>query len=233
MEKLKSFLKANGLPCDEDVLNKFERYRELVFKWNQSVNITAVKDPLVFEEHHLIDSLSVACFPEFAASERVLDVGTGAGLPGIALSLVAPDKQFLLLDSVGKKLKIVDLMTEQLGLNNVKTLHARAEDPAHESAYREMFDFVVARALANMSVLVEYCLPYVKVGGWFVAYKTKSAAEEIQQASNAIEVLGGKIREMTEHQTDDTDHVLVWIDKVKNTPSAYPRKAGLPSKDPL
>lgn len=233
MEKLKAFLKTNNLPHDEDVLKKFHRYRELVFEWNEKVNITAIKDPLIFEENHLIDSLSIACFPEFAESERVLDVGTGAGLPGIPLSLVAPDKQFLLLDSVGKKLKIVDLMTEQLGLKNVKVLHARAEDAAHEVIYREVFDLVVSRALAKMSVLSEYCIPYVKVGGWFVAYKTKSAAEEIKQAANAIEVLGGKIREMISPQTEDSDHVLVWIEKVKNTPSAYPRKAGFPSKEPL
>lgn len=233
MEKLKVFLQTNGLPFDQSVLKKFQRYRELIFDWNQKVNITAVKDPLEFEEKHLIDSLSIACFPEFYASESVLDVGTGAGLPGIPLAIVARDKEFLLLDSVGKKLKIVDAVLAELGLTNVKTLHARAEDPAHEPAYREKFDFVLARALANMSVLSEYCIPYVKLGGWFVAYKTKSALEEIESSSNAIKVLGGKIHEITEDQTGVTDHVLVWIKKVKDTPSLYPRKAGLPSKDPL
>ena len=233
MEKLKLFLKDNNLPCDASVLHKFERYRDLVFEWNQRINITAIKDPLEFEEKNLIDSLSVACFPEFVASKNVIDVGTGAGLPGIPLAIISPEKEFLLLDSVGKKLKIVDLIIKELGLTNVQTLHARAEDPAHKALYRETFDFLVARALANMSVLSEYCIPYVKVGGWFVAYKTKAAEEEIQQAANAIELLGGNMREMTKDEAGDTDHVLVWIEKVKKTPSTYPRKAGLPSKNPL
>jgi 16S rRNA (guanine527-N7)-methyltransferase len=233
MEKLKAFLNSNGLPCNKLILETFERYTELVLEWNQSVNITAVKDPIEFEERHLIDSLSVACFPQFGASKSVLDVGTGAGLPGIPLAILASEKEFLLLDSVGKKLKIVDSIAKELGLKKVKTLHARAEDPARKDSYREHFDFVVARAIANMSVLSEYCIPYAKVGGWFVAYKTKFAEEEIKQASTAIEILGGKLCEITEDKINDSDHVLVWIEKIKNTPPDYPRKAGLPSKNPL
>lgn len=233
MEKLKIFLKDSSLPFDDSTLGRFKRYMELVLEWNQSVNITAIKDPVEFEEKHLIDSLSVVCFPEFVASKNVIDVGTGAGLPGIPLAIVSPEKDFLLLDSVGKKLKIVDAIAKELGLNNVKTLHARAEDPAHNQIYREKFDFVVARALANMSVLSEYCLPYAKVGGWFVAYKTKAAEEEIEQAVGAIRILGGELNKTTNDTIRDTDHILVWISKERRTPSMYPRKAGFPSKNPL
>lgn len=233
MEKLKRFLEENSLPFDDFTLGQFKRYMELVLEWNQSVNITAIKNPLEFEEKHLIDSLSVACFPEFAASNHVIDVGTGAGLPGIPLAILSPEKEFLLLDSVGKKLKIVEAIAEELGLKNIKTLHARAEDPAHDREYREKFDFAVARALASMSVLSEYCIPYVKVGGWFVAYKTKAAEEEIAQASNAIQTLGGALYKNTEDPLHLTDHILVWIKKEKKTASIYPRKAGLPSKNPL
>ncbi|NCB42064.1 MAG: 16S rRNA (guanine(527)-N(7))-methyltransferase RsmG [Clostridia bacterium] len=233
MEKLKIFLKENSLPFDDFTLGQFKRFMELVLEWNQNVNITAIKDPVEFEEKHLIDSLSVACFSKYIASKHVADIGTGAGLPGIPLAILSPDKEFLLLDSVGKKLKIVDAIAKELGLNNVKTLHARAEDPAHDFLYREKFDFVVARALANMSVLSEYCIPYVKVGGWFVAYKTKAAEEEVKQASNAIQTLGGALSEITEDTLHSTDHILVWIKKERTTASIYPRKAGLPSKNPL
>jgi len=233
MERLKAFLIDRSMAFDDFAVGQCKRYMELVLQWNQSVNITAIKDPIEFEEKHIVDSLSVACFPEFVASKNVIDVGTGAGLPGIPLAIFSPEKEFLLLDSVGKKLKIVEAMAKELGLKNVRTLHARAEDPAHDRAYRERFDFVVARALANMSVLSEYCIPYAKVGGWFVAYKTKAAEEEIAQASNAIETLGGKLSSVAEDQTNGTDHVLVWVKKMEKTPSLYPRKAGLPSKNPL
>lgn len=233
MEKLKAFLKDNSLPFDDFILDRFKCYMELVLDWNQRVNITAIKNPVEFEEKHLIDSLSVACFAEFSESKNVIDVGTGAGLPGIPLAIIFPEKEFLLLDSVGKKLKIVGEIAKELGLKNVRTLHARAEDPAHDTLYREKFDFVVARALANMAVLSEYCIPYARVGGWFVAYKTKAAEEEITQASNAIQTLGGRLCKMTEAAVHDTDHTLVWISKEKKTPSMYPRKAGVPSKNPL
>ncbi|NCU33019.1 MAG: 16S rRNA (guanine(527)-N(7))-methyltransferase RsmG, partial [Candidatus Moranbacteria bacterium] len=132
-----------------------------------------------------------------------------------------------------KKLKIVEEIVGELGLKNVKILHARAEDPAHNKEYREKFDFAVARALANMSVLSEYCIPYVRVGGWFVAYKTKAAQEEIAQASDAIQTLGGILYKTTEDALRQTDHILVWIKKERATALLYPRKAGLPSKNPL
>jgi 16S rRNA (guanine527-N7)-methyltransferase len=160
-------------------------------------------------------------------------VGTGAGLPGIPLAIAAPDKTFLLMDSVKKKLSAVEEIARTLGLDNVRVLHARAEDAASDPAYRETFDLVVSRAVANLSTLSEYCLPYVRKGGWFVAYKTLSAQEEILRAERAISLLGGALSQTRKRGSAESGHILVCIEKVHRTPPVYPRKAGTPAKDPL
>lgn len=233
MEKLREYLMKTGLAADADALKKYQRYMELVLEWNDKINLTSVTDPKEFEEKHLIDSLTAAAFPQFSGSLKVLDIGTGAGLPGIPLAIAAPEKDFLLMDSVGKKLKIVQSIARELGLNNLKTLHARAEDPAHKALYRERYDLVLSRAVANMSTLCEYCIPYVKVGGWFCAYKTEAAMEEIHGAKNAILTLGAGIKEISPDGISGSGHVLVWVEKLSSTAKQYPRKAGLPAKDPI
>lgn len=233
MEKLREYLIKTGLAADDDTLKKYQRYMELVLAWNDKVNLTSVTDPREFEEKHLVDSLTAAAFPQFSAASKILDVGTGAGLPGIPLAIAAPDKNFLLMDSVGKKLKIVQAIAGELGLTNLKTLHARAEDPAHKVLYRERFDLVLSRAVANMSTLCEYCIPYVKQGGWFCAYKTEAAAEEIHGAEHAVDILGAGIKEICPDGIPGSGHLLVWIEKSGSTPKQYPRKAGLPSKNPI
>ena len=233
MEKLKEYLNKRGLASDDVILRKYERYMELILAWNEKVNLTAVTDREEFEKKHLIDSLTAASFPQFSASAKVLDVGTGAGLPGIPLAIAAPDKQFLLMDSIEKKLKIVQAIADELGLLNVKILHARAEDPARSPAYREKFDLVLSRAVANMATLSEYCVPYVKIGGWFGAYKTEAATDDINAAKPAIEKLGASIREITPDGIEGSGHLLIWTQKVSATPERYPRKAGIPAKNPM
>jgi len=233
MERLRAFLVQAGLPADPVTLERYRRYMEEVLKRNESVNLTAIREPEAFEQKHLIDSLALWRFKGFASADSVLDVGTGAGLPGIPLAIAAPEKAFLLMDSVRKKLLAVEQIAEKIGLTNVKILHARAEDPASDPAYRERFDFVVSRAVANLSTLSEYCLPYVREGGWFVAYKTVLAAEEIKDAQRAIRMLDGSLAETVPAEEAESGHILVCIQKERKTPPAYPRKAGIPSKDPL
>lgn len=233
MEKLKRCLEKKGIEASAEILSRYGRYMEEVLRRNETMNLTAIREPREFLEKHLIDSLAILDFQGFIDARRVMDLGTGAGLPGIPLAIAAPDKQFLLMDSVGKKLRAVREMAQELGLDKVTVLHARAEDKAHDPNYREAFDLVVSRAVANLSVLCEYCLPYVREGGWFVAYKTAAAGEEIRAASRAIHLLGGGAMQRTKAENPENGHILVCIPKVRRTPPAYPRKAGTPSKDPL
>jgi 16S rRNA (guanine527-N7)-methyltransferase len=233
MEKLSRFLKQRGLPANPLAISRYRLYMEEVLRRNETMNLTAIRDPREFEEKHLVDSLAILDFCGFLSAGRVLDVGTGAGLPGIPLAIAAPDKTFLLMDSVKKKLSAVEEIARTLGLDNVRVLHARAEDAASDPAYRETFDLVVSRAVANLSTLSEYCLPYVRKGGWFVAYKTLSAQEEILRAERAISLLGGALSQTRKRGSAESGHILVCIEKVHRTPPVYPRKAGTPAKDPL
>lgn len=214
---------------------QLEQYRELVLEKNKSVNLTAITDPDEFEIKNVLDSLSCLGQAGYAEAETVIDIGTGAGLPGIPLAAASPEKQFVLMDSLAKRVKIVNDIAQQIGLTNVKAVHARAEDLAREKEYREAFDVCVSRAVSRLPVLCEYCLPFVKVGGVFISYKGTAWEEEIKEAGNAMGILGGKVI------CTDTEilkeyglaHAIVYINKKKSTPDVYPRKAGTPVKKPL
>ena len=232
-DELKAYLQDKGLAADPGTLSLLLGYMEAVLLKNRTLNLTAVTEEEDFVEKHLIDSLSLTAFPAFKQAQTVLDLGTGAGLPGVPLAILAPDKAFLLLDAVGKKLRAVEEIAAGLGLTNVTCLHARAEDAGRQKVYRETKDLVVSRAVANLSVLSEYCLPLVKPGGWFVAYKTQAAAEEIRQAQGAVKLLGGGKMELVASDRPGSDHLLVFIPKIQATPPAYPRKAGDPGRKPL
>ena len=214
----------------EDIYKKLTTY---ILDWNEKINVTAIRDPEEFYEKNIRDSLAVTGLEEFMQAKRVLDLGTGGGFPGLPLAIACPDKEFFLLDSVAKKLKVVASAADEFGLENVDVLNMRAEDLARWPAYRESFDAVVSRAVANMSTLSEYCLPFVKKGGVFIAYKTEGAEEEIEAAKHAISVLGGEIEKTVPDGIKGSGHVFVVVRKVKSTPPKYPRKAGLPSKSPL
>ena len=212
---------------------QFEKLADIILEWNEKINVTAIRDRAEFMKKNVEDSLTILGMPEISMAERILDLGTGGGFPGLPLAIACPEKQFYLLDSVAKKLKVVAIAADELGLENVDVLNARAEDLAKWPAYRETFDLVVSRAVANMSTLSEYCLPFVKIGGYFIAYKTVSAAEEIEKADNAIRTLGGTLVRTEPAGNEEDGHVLVVVKKERITPKKYPRKAGLPSKQPL
>ena len=213
------------------------RLRDVILEWNEKINVTAIRDPQEFDRKNVQDSLSICGLPEYEAAKIVLDLGTGGGFPGLPLAVQSPEKRFVLADAIGKKLKVVQAAAQELGLVNVETVHARAEDMAKTRVHRERYDLVVSRAVANMATLSEYCLPFVRLGGFFVAYKTEDAAEEIEAAKGAVAKLGGRLVriEKAAGAADplSSGHTLVVVEKIAKTPKEYPRKAGTPGKDPL
>lgn len=235
MDRLEALFEKIGAKWTEQKKKQYEGYMEGVLEWNESVNLTTITDPDEFVCKHYMDSLTCADSEEFEEAERIIDVGTGGGFPGVPLAIAFPEKHFVLIDSLNKRIKIIQELCQKLEIQNVEAIHGRAEELARRQNLREKFDFCVSRAVANMSTLSEYCLPFVKVGGTFVAYKGPSCKDEIEAAQEAIEQLGGDVYGVFETELDgtDTEHVLVFTDKIKSTPKKYPRKAGTPSKQPL
>lgn len=231
MKLLQEALDQLQISYQPEMIHQFARYRDLVLEWNEQVNLTAIKDPDEFVKRHYIDSVLICQEPAFQRAKRVVDVGTGAGFPGVPLAILYPEKEFVLMDSLNKRIKILEEMAAEIGLNNVKLVHGRAEDLAQQSAYREKFDLCVSRAVAKLSVLSEYCLPFVKVGGTFAAYKSRNAEEEIQEGLAAIEILGGELTKRA--HSPAFDHQILMIQKKRSTLAKYPRKAGTPEKSPL
>lgn len=228
-------LNALGITLTDIQKQQFEQFYELLVEWNKVMNLTGITEYEEVNEKHFIDSLSLVKAIEVNEVETVIDIGTGAGFPGIPLKIVFPHLKVVLLDSLNKRINFLNTVITELDLKEIKTIHGRAEDYAKQSEYREEFDLCVSRAVANLSTLSEYCLPYVKVGGMFIPYKSGEIDEEIQQAGNAISILGGKIDNVIKFQLPGTEvnRSFVKINKIKNTGKKYPRKAGLPSKEPL
>ena len=193
IEQLKIVLENMGISYDDKKDSQFAGYMDGILEWNQHVNLTAIKDREEFLEKHYIDSLLCAGSLEFQRSETIIDVGTGGGFPGVPLAIAFPEKEFTLMDSLNKRIKIIQQLCEELGINNVTAIHGRAEELGRKKHLRESFDVCVSRAVANMSTLSEYCLPFVKVGGCFIAYKGPDCEDELLAAENAVEKLGGSI----------------------------------------
>jgi 16S rRNA (guanine527-N7)-methyltransferase len=212
----------------------FEHYQVLLLEWNQKFNLTAITDPQEMQLKHFYDSLTClrAILPD---AKSLIDIGCGAGLPGIPLKIMLPDLKLVLVDSVGKKVEFCRMAAQELGLEGVTALHARAEDLGQDKAHREQYDWAVARAVAPLPVLAEYLLPLVRVGGSMLAQKGSSAAEEMDQANKAIRILGGGQAKLDAFELPVTQdqRALIQVVKEKNTPAQYPRKAGTPSKKPL
>ena len=219
----------------DEQTRKLEAYRDGILEVNKFMNLTRVSDPEEFWDKHVLDSLACVDTEEYRDALKVLDLGTGAGFPGIPLAVYSPEKEFILMDSVAKKLKAVEEEASKIGLANVSFVHGRAEDLARDAAYREAFDLCVSRAVAGLPVLLEYCLPFIKVGGSLISYKGPGYAEEIEASENALKKLGGEIVsvERAELGDEDLEHYIITVRKTAPTPKAYPRKAGTPSKKPL
>ena len=226
----KTGCEPSDLQCEQ--LNNFHR---ILCEWNEFMNLTGITEYNEVVIKHFVDSLAVNCVYSFKKTDRVVDIGTGAGFPGIPLKIMYPDTSFTLLDSLNKRIKFLDEVIKINSLDGIETLHGRAEDYARDKNYREAFDVCVSRAVANLSTLSEYCLPYVKVGGVFISYKAGQLDEELKASERAIKLLGGEIKEVHKLTLPDTDidRTFVVIKKTAATSKKYPRKAGLPSKEPL
>ena len=214
---------------------KLEKYMEGILSWSEKVNLTNITDPAEFRIKHNADSLMCVDFPEFQSAKNIIDVGTGGGFPGIPLAVYAPDKHFTLLDSLNKRLRIIDELAGGLDITNITLVHGRAEDVARNREHREKYDLCVSRAVSNLATLSEYCLPFIKVGGYLLAYKGPGADQEVKDAEKALKTLGGSLVDIRETTMEEygLDHRILVIEKVRNTPKAYPRKAGTPLKEPL
>lgn len=226
-------LKAIGIELSDEQLEQFLTYYEMLIEKNKVMNLTAITDFDEVFEKHFEDSLSLIQAVDLEKSQAVIDLGTGAGFPGIPLKIAFPNLQITLADSLNKRILFLDDVIRELGLTGIDTVHGRAEDLAKNSDYREKFDLCVSRAVANLSTLSEYCLPFVKIGGKFISYKAGECDEEVAASKSSIFLLGGKISDIKKFELGESGRAFVIIDKVSGTPKKYPRKAGTPSKDPL
>lgn len=232
---LKDNLEKIGYTPSERQCMQLDCFHKILCEWNEFMNLTGITEYEEVVIKHFVDSLAVNCVYSFKNTDKVVDIGTGAGFPGIPLKIMYPEVKLTLLDSLNKRIKFLDEVIKVNELQNIETLHGRAEDYAKNKEYREQFDVCVSRAVANLSTLSEYCLPYVKVGGVFIAYKAGQIEDELKAGERAVKLLGGEITDVHKLTLPDTDidRTFVVIKKTAATSKKYPRKAGLPSKEPL
>lgn len=217
----------------KEQLEQFWNYMNVLIEWNKNINLTAITEPKEILIKHFIDSLTIQKY--IKETDKLIDVGTGAGFPAIPLKIVKKDSEIVLLDSLKKRLNFLEEVIQMLGLEKISLLHARAEDGANKKEYREKFDVATSRAVAPLNILMEYLLPYVKVGGICIAMKANNTEEEIENSKKAIKILGGELEKIEKLLLPGSDiqRNIIIIKKVKKTPVQYPRKAGTPSKNPL
>lgn len=224
-----------GIKQDQNQLERFHKFYQLLIEWNKVMNLTGITEYEDVVEKHFVDSLSIIKAIDLSGIHTVIDVGTGAGFPGIPLKIAFPHLRVVLLDSLNKRIKFLDEVISQLGLTEICTIHGRAEEYARKEEYREQFDLCVSRAVSNLSTLSEYCLPYIQVGGIFVPYKSGEIDDEVEQSKKAVRILGGNIKKVMKFELPGTDihRSFVLIHKEQHTQKKYPRKAGIPAKEPL
>lgn len=234
-EQLRVAAEAIGVELNDTQIGQFLKYYEILVEWNSFMNLTGITEYEEVIQKHFVDSLALCKAINVNEAESLIDIGTGAGFPGIPLKIAYPHLQVTLLDSLQKRIKFLNEVVSQLGLNGVETIHGRAEDFAKPSMKRESYDLCVSRAVANLASLSEYCLPYVKVGGYFIPYKSGKIEEEMDSSKKAVFLLGGKIEEEVKFMLPESDisRSLIKIKKISATPKKYPRKSGMATKEPL
>ncbi len=234
-EKLKNAFDAAGISLSEKQFEQFEQFYHLLIEKNKVMNLTSITEENEVIEKHFIDSLTCRRVMDMYNVRSLIDIGTGAGFPGIPLKIMYPEISVVLLDSLNKRVKFLNEVINTLGLSGVEAVYGRAEDLARKAEYRGKFDLAVSRAVANLSTLSEYCIPFVRVNGYFVSYKAGKGLEEIENVDFCIHALGSKIMQVDKFQLpgEDSLRVLIKIKKCKGTAKVYPRKAGIPSKNPL
>lgn len=232
-EKFREGLLNLKLELTEKQIEQFLIYYEMLIEKNKVMNLTAITEYDEVIEKHFLDSISLCQVYDLSKPVTILDMGTGAGFPGIPLKIAFPEVEITLADSLNKRIKFLDEVIEALGLEKVTTVHARAEELARNKEHRESYDVVVSRAVANLSTLGEYCIPFVKQGGCFISYKSGEVEEEVENAKKGIKILGGQIKDIYKFDLSDQKRSFITIEKIKTTPKTYPRKAGTPAKMPL
>lgn len=234
-ENLKKELALIDISATDKMISQFSDYYDILMEWNKVMNLTAITDINEVIQKHFLDSAILGSYCNLDQEFKLVDIGTGAGFPGVPLKILFPKLEVLLIDSVGKRANFLNEAISRLGLEHIQAVHGRAEDLARQGSYREKFDLCVSRAVANLSSLCEYCIPFVKMDGMFVAYKSANVGEETGQAGRAIQLLGGRLDKLEEFQIPHSEYSrsLVFIKKVRRTDNKYPRKAGTPTKMPL
>lgn len=237
LTKFKHGLEELNITLTDEQVEQFLQYYEMLVEKNKVMNLTGITEYEEVIQKHFLDSLSlIRVIPDIASQKlTVIDLGTGAGFPGIPLKIAFPELEITLMDSLNKRILFLQEVIDALGLKKVSAVHGRAEEMASNATHRHQYDLCVSRAVSNLAVLTEYCLPFVKKGGLFVSYKSADSDAEIQEGKKAISILGGKLTSVDKFQLPDSDlrRALVCIKKVKDTPKKYPRKAGTPAKLPL
>lgn len=239
MEKEEFFMKLSEkaskieIKIEKEALERFYQYMNLLIEWNEKMNLTAITEPNDIILKHFVDSITIN--PYIKEGDKVIDIGTGAGFPGIPLKILNTQNQFVLMDSLNKRINFLKEVCQKNMLENIDCIHGRAEELAMQNQYREQFDIATSRAVAKLNVLLEYMLPFVKVGGICICMKSSEIEEEIKEGENAIRILGGKIEKVEKIILPDSDisRSNIIIKKVAQTPKKYPRKAGIPTKQPI
>ena len=232
-EKLNLYLKEINIKLDEKQIKQFYDYMNLLLEWNEKINLTAITEKNEIILKHFVDSLTIS--KHIKQGAYMIDVGTGAGFPGIPIKIARKDVEVVLMDSLNKRINFLNDVIEKLGLKKIETIHSRAEELGRNKNYREKFDVVTSRAVANLNTLSEYMLPFVKKGGVAICMKGSEVQEELEKAKKAISILGGTVGEVESFVLPNSDisRNVVMVKKVENTPAKYPRKAGTPAKEPL
>lgn len=234
-DSFKIGLKELNISLNEEQLNQFLQYYELLIEWNKVMNLTGITEFNEVIEKHFLDSLCLVKIIPDLHNQKILDLGTGAGFPGVPLKIAFPELDIVLMDSLNKRIIFLNEVITKLNLKKIIAVHGRAEEMARKKEYRQQFDICVSRAVSNLSSLSEYCLPFVSLNGYFVSYKSAEIEKEVEQAKKAIFLLGGKLEEIVKFKLpcSDNGRSFICIKKEKGTPKAYPRKAGTPSKKPI